>query len=166
MTCGGEPEAGIPEVRERLESAYGTRVFDAGTGFGFSCDYPEYRGMHWTADDLAYYELVDPDTREPVPLEDGAQGEALFTMLEGDGMAWLRTSLGDVHQVFTYPCPCGKPASATASWGAPTTCSRSRGSSSTPPRWRGWCHRSCPRLPGSGASCSPRSRHGWSRPSR
>ncbi len=108
LMCGGEPGAGIPEVRQRLESAYGARLFDVGAGFGYSCDHEEYQGMHWTADDLAYYELVDPDTKEPIPLEDGAEGEALFTVLDGDGMAWVRTSLGDIQQVFTSPCPCGK----------------------------------------------------------
>jgi len=29
---------GIPEVRNRLESAFGARIFDAGAGFGVSCD--------------------------------------------------------------------------------------------------------------------------------
>ncbi len=106
--CGGEPGAGIPEIKKKLESAYGAKLFDAGAGYGFSCDHPEYQGMHWTADDLAYYELVDPDTKAPIPMEHGAQGEAVFTTLEGDGMVWIRQSLGDIHQVFTEPCPCGR----------------------------------------------------------
>lgn len=108
LCCGAEPGAGIPEVRNKLQSAYGARVFDAGAGFGYSCDHEEYQGMHWLGDDLCYYELVDPDTKEPIPLEDGAEGEALFTSLEGDGFVLLRNSLGDVHQVFTEPCSCGK----------------------------------------------------------
>jgi len=108
LMCGGEPGAGVPEVRNRLEEVYGARIFDAGAGYGFSCDHEEYQGMHWTADDLALYELVDPDTKESIPLEDGAEGEAVFTSMAGDGMAWLRTSLGDIQQVFTSPCPCGR----------------------------------------------------------
>jgi len=108
LMCGGEPGAGVPEVRHRLEETYGARIFDAGAGYGFSCDHEEYQGMHWTADDLALYELVDPDTKESIPLEDGAEGEAVFTSMAGDGMAWLRTSLGDIQQVFTSPCPCGR----------------------------------------------------------
>ncbi|KQC11262.1 MAG: hypothetical protein APR62_01710 [Smithella sp. SDB] len=108
LMCGGEPGAGIPEIKKKLESSYGARLFDAGAGYGFSCDYPEYQGMHWMADDLAYYELVDPDTKAPIPLENGAQGEAVFTTLEGDGMVWVRQSMGDIHQVFTEPCPCGR----------------------------------------------------------
>ena len=107
LMCGGEPGAGIPEVRKRIEDAFGARLFDAGAGFGFSCDHEEYQGMHWTADDLAYYELVDPDTKEPIPMEDGATGEAVFTTLEGDGLVLLRNSMGDIHQVFVEPCPCG-----------------------------------------------------------
>ncbi len=106
--CGGEPGAGIPEVRNRLESAFGARIFDAGAGFGVSCDHEEYQGMHWTGDDLALLELVDPDTKESIPLEDGAEGEAVITVFAGDGMSWLRTSMGDIQQVFTSPCPCGK----------------------------------------------------------
>jgi phenylacetate-CoA ligase len=108
LFCGGEPGAGIPEVRNRLESAFGARLFDAGAGFGVSCDHEEYQGMHWTADDLALLELVDPDTKEPIPLEDGAEGEAVITVFAGDGMSWLRTSMGDIQQIFTAPCPCGR----------------------------------------------------------
>ena len=108
LICGGEPGAGIPEVKAKLENAYGCKIFDAGAGFGFSCDNGEYQGMHWLGDDLCYYELVDPETKEPVPMEHGATGEAVFTTLEGDGMVLIRQSLGDIHQVFTEPCPCGR----------------------------------------------------------
>jgi phenylacetate-CoA ligase len=108
LMCGGEPGAGIPEVKNKLEQAYGCRIFDAGAGYGFSCDHVEYQGMHWVADDLAYYELVDPETKAPLPMEHGAKGEAVFTTLVGDGMVWVRQSMGDIHQVFTDPCPCGR----------------------------------------------------------
>ncbi len=108
LVLGGEPGAGIPAVKQKLESAYGCRIFDAGAGFGFSCDHEEYQGMHWVADDLCYYELVDPETKAPIPMEHGAKGEAVFTMLVGDGFVWMRQSMGDIHQVFTEPCPCGR----------------------------------------------------------
>jgi phenylacetate-CoA ligase len=108
LLCGGEPGAGIPEVKKKIESAYGCRIFDAGAGFGCSCDHEEYQGMHWLGDDLAYYELVDPETKAPLPMENGAKGEAVFTSLEGDGWVMVRNSMGDIHQVFTDPCPCGR----------------------------------------------------------
>jgi phenylacetate-CoA ligase len=110
LLCGAEPGAGIPEVRKRIETEYGAKLFDAGAGAGVSCDYPEYQGMHWIADDMAYYELVNPETGASVPLEDGATGLAAFTTLgtHGSGILGLRMTLGDIHQVFTSPCPCGK----------------------------------------------------------
>lgn len=107
LLCGGEPGAGIPEVRERIEAAYGGKLFDAGAGLGVSCAHPEYQGMHWIGDDLALYELVDPDTHEPIPLADGAEGEAVFTTLVGGGFGWTRITLGDIHRVAVSPCPCG-----------------------------------------------------------
>lgn len=110
LICGAEPGAGIPEVRRRLETEYGAKLYDMGAGIGVSCDHPEYQGMHWIADDMVYYELVDPDTRKNVPLEDGNTGLGVFTTLDGEGggMLVLRMTMGDIHQVFTSPCPCGK----------------------------------------------------------
>ncbi|MFI5396526.1 MAG: phenylacetate--CoA ligase family protein [Candidatus Binatia bacterium] len=107
LLCGGEPGAGIPEVRRRIESAYGAKLYDLGAGLGVSCDFPEYQGMHWVGDDLVLYELVDPNTREPISLTDGAQGEGVFTALLGGGFGWTRLTLGDMHQVTVSPCPCG-----------------------------------------------------------
>ncbi len=107
LMCGGEPGAGIPEVRHRIESAYGAKLYDLGAGFGVSCDHLEYQGMHWIADDLAIYELVDPTTHEPLAMEDGAEGEAVFTSLLGGGLGQTRITLGDIHRVTVSPCPCG-----------------------------------------------------------
>jgi phenylacetate-CoA ligase len=108
LVCGAEPGAGIPEVKTKLERAYNAKMFDIGGGIGFSCDHEEYQGMHWVGDDLSYYELVDPETKAPVPIEDGAKGEMLFTNLTTDGWVTVRESNGDIHQVFTHPCPCGR----------------------------------------------------------
>ncbi|MDD1776441.1 MAG: hypothetical protein LUP94_03700, partial [Candidatus Methanomethylicus sp.] len=40
--CAGEPGAGIPEVRRKLETSYGAKLYDHGGSWGISCDYPEY----------------------------------------------------------------------------------------------------------------------------
>jgi phenylacetate-CoA ligase len=111
LLLGAEPGAGIPEVRRRLEDAYGSEVLDVGAGYGVSCNHPEYQGMHWIADDHCLYELVDPATFEPVTLTDGATGLACFTpLLPEAGLFFhhLRVSMNDVHQVSTEPCPCGR----------------------------------------------------------
>ncbi|SHK55390.1 phenylacetate-CoA ligase [Desulfatibacillum alkenivorans DSM 16219] len=110
MMLGAEPGAGIPEVRQKLESEYGAKVYDGGGGYGCSCDYPIYQGMHWLADDLCYYELLDPKTGASVPMENGATGLMAATSLNPAGAVWfdMRFTLNDIHQVFTDPCPCGK----------------------------------------------------------
>ena len=107
LILGGEPGAGIPEVRARLESAYGAKVFDI-QGPTPSCDYPEYKGMHRVSDDFEYRELVDPETKAPVPITDGAVGESVLTQLQSEAAPFIRYASGDIHQVFTGPCPCGK----------------------------------------------------------
>ncbi len=108
LLCGAEPGAGIPEVRAKLENAFDAKLFDMGAGLGFSCDYPEYQGMHWLMDDLAYFELVDPDTKAPIPIEDGAEGLYVLTTLDNEGWISIRETTGDIMQVFTEPCPCGQ----------------------------------------------------------
>ncbi|MCX5860010.1 MAG: phenylacetate--CoA ligase family protein [Proteobacteria bacterium] len=109
LMLGAEPGAGIPDVRAKLEREYGARVFDLGAGYGCSCDHPVYQGMHWLADDLAYYELLDPETKKPVPLEHGATGIMVGTSLHPEAAVWfdLRFTMNDIQQVFTEPCPCG-----------------------------------------------------------
>ena len=107
LVCGAEPGAGIPEVKNKLEKSYGARIFDIGAGLGFSCDHNEYQGMHWHGEDLSYYELVDPDTKQPIALTHGARGEMLMTNLSADGLVAIRESAGDVHEVLTEPCACG-----------------------------------------------------------
>ncbi|MBI5444080.1 MAG: phenylacetate--CoA ligase family protein [Deltaproteobacteria bacterium] len=111
LFCGAEPGAGIPEIRSRLEREYGAGVYDVGAGYGISCEHPVYQGMHWIADDYCLYELVDPETLEPVPLAHGATGLACFTPLPPESGLFfhhLRYTLNDIHQVFTEPCPCGR----------------------------------------------------------
>ena len=108
VLCGGEPGAGVPEIKERIEEAYGCKLFDAGAGMGGSCDYPEYQGMHWLMDDYAYCEVVDPETKEPLPFEDGVKGEGVMTTFGPAGFGGIRTSLNDIWEVFSSPCPCGK----------------------------------------------------------
>jgi phenylacetate-CoA ligase len=113
LLCG-EPGAGIPEVKEKLESAYGARVYDywspGGLGFGLSCDSDNYHGMHCFAPDYLLFEddLVDPDTKEPIDVIDGAIGEAVHTSLDREACPVIRYAYGDLVQVFTKECPaCG-----------------------------------------------------------
>ncbi len=108
IICAGEPGAGIPEVRARIEEAYGARLYDHGGSLGLSCACEDYQGMHHVAEDYYLFELVDPATLEPIPFVDGARGLAVQTTLEHEGMLWMRETFGDIVEVLTDPCACGQ----------------------------------------------------------
>ena len=111
--CGAEPGAGIPEVRKKIEEGFDAPLIDGMGLIGgltlFSCDQEEYAGMHHLTDDMFIFELVDPETKEMIPFEDGASGEMVMTPLQGVTIPPGRFSSGDVIQVFTSPCKCGAP---------------------------------------------------------
>lgn len=114
VICGGEPGAGIPEVRKKIQDGFGCPLTDAMGLIGgislTSCDLEEYAGLHHLSDDILLFELVDPETKEPIPFEDGAVGEYLITALEGTLVGMMpRISAGDVVQISTEPCECGAP---------------------------------------------------------
>ncbi|HRA78268.1 MAG TPA: AMP-binding protein [Burkholderiaceae bacterium] len=113
--CAGEGGGGDPEVRRALAVGFGARVFDhtgGGHAFhGISCDQPAEAcdGMHFVSGDHCLLELVDPQTRAPIPIGHGAIGEMVFTFLDWRGGPFMRYALGDLLQVWTEPCGCGMP---------------------------------------------------------
>ncbi len=113
--CAGEPGGGNPEVRKMLAYGFGAKVFDhtgGGHAFhGISCDEPpeQFSGMHFISEDHCLLELIDPNTKKTIKLEDGAAGEMVFTFLDWEGGPFMRYSLGDILQVSTKPCDCGMP---------------------------------------------------------
>jgi phenylacetate-CoA ligase len=114
IVCAGEPGAGLPEVRSKLENGWGARVFDLlGGAHGImmaSAPVSEYHGMYVLGDDFSVStQLVDPVTREPIDEVDGAIGERVKTSLEWGGTPPLRYSVGDVYQIFTEAAPSGPP---------------------------------------------------------
>jgi phenylacetate-CoA ligase len=114
IVCAGEPGAGLPEVRQRLESGWGARVFDLlGGAHGImmaSADTVEYGGMYVLGDDSSVStQLVDPVTKEPIDVVDGAVGERVKTSLVWEAAPPLRYSVGDVYRVLTSPPVEGPP---------------------------------------------------------
>lgn len=110
----GEPWAGIPKVKNKIEEQYGCRTYDFWAPFGVavavSCDSKEYHGMHAFAPHVcaSYEDLVDPITKEPVDITDGAIGEMVVTALQRKACPPIKYGNGDVIQIFTEECPgCG-----------------------------------------------------------
>jgi phenylacetate-CoA ligase len=101
-------------VRATLREAFGARVYDLlGGAHGVicaSCDAEPYAGMHVLGEDCAVItQLVDQETKVPVPLVDGAIGERVKTSLRWQAQPQLRASVGDIYQVETAACTCGAP---------------------------------------------------------
>ncbi len=65
--------------------------------------------MHFVSEDHCLLELLDPVTKAPIALSDGAIGEMVFTFLDWRGGPFMRYALGDLLQVWTEPCRCGLP---------------------------------------------------------
>jgi phenylacetate-CoA ligase len=113
LFCVGEPGVGIAAIRHRLRDAYGAEIHDAmGGGWNnatVSCGGPGYHGMHQMSEDYCFrYDLIDPETKEPLPLHDGAVGEALHTALEYEAAPAFRNATGDIVRIRVGECPhCG-----------------------------------------------------------
>jgi phenylacetate-CoA ligase len=81
---------------------------DVWSTMGGACE--EGEGLHLTVGDHAVLELVDPDSGEPVPLEDDASGEFVWTHLRREASPLLRYRSADLGRVWTSPCACGRTA--------------------------------------------------------
>jgi phenylacetate-CoA ligase len=112
IVTAGEPGAGLAAVRGEIEAAWGATVLDTfgmsdvWSTMGGACGQGE--GLHLTVAGHAVLELVDPDSGEPVPLEDGASGEFVWTHLRREASPLLRYRSGDLGRVWTSPCACGR----------------------------------------------------------
>jgi phenylacetate-CoA ligase len=115
LLLSGEPGVAIPSIRKRMEEAFGGKWNDYlminGEGFSSSCTTDEYQGLHEVALDLSIWsdDLIDPDSKNPIEVKEGAIGEGLITSLDREGLPLIKYKLGDVIQVFTKSCECGYP---------------------------------------------------------
>jgi len=105
----GEPGAGIPATRERIESLWGAQCFDhPGASeigaWGFSCS--ARRGVHVNEAEFIP-EVIDPDTEAPV--KPGETGELIMTNLGRSGFPVVRYRSGDiVRPLARHTCSCGR----------------------------------------------------------
>jgi phenylacetate-CoA ligase len=101
----GEPGAGIPAVRTRIEAAWGARAYDhAGMtemgAYGFEC--AAQAGLHVNEAEFIV-EVIDPATGQPAD-----EGELVLTNLGRVGSPLLRYRTGDRVRVARTPCACGR----------------------------------------------------------
>jgi phenylacetate-CoA ligase len=108
LIVAGEPGGNIPSVRQRIESAWGARLFDHWgmtdiTSLGIE---PEAGpGGLLILETECIAEILEPDTGNPVSR--GQPGELIITNLGRWGMPVLRYRTGDLVRAATGPCPSG-----------------------------------------------------------
>jgi phenylacetate-CoA ligase len=101
----GEPGAGIPAVRARIEAGWGARAYDhAGMtemgAYGYEC--AEQAGLHVNESEFIA-EVLDPRTLAPA-----REGELVLTNLGRTGSPAIRYRTGDRVRVADTPCACGR----------------------------------------------------------
>jgi phenylacetate-CoA ligase len=101
----GEPGAGIPSVRARIEEAWGARAYDhAGMtemgAYGYECE--AQAGLHVNESEFIM-EVLDPATGRAA-----REGELVLTNLGRAGSPLLRYRTGDRVRVASGPCECGR----------------------------------------------------------
>lgn len=106
----GEPGAGIPSTKKRIEEIYSGICVDTGSTAEMApwmtngeCECRQ--GMHlWQ--DIVYAELVEPVTKKRVPY--GKEGATVYTHLERNSQPMIRFWTGDISMWVNDPCPCGR----------------------------------------------------------
>jgi phenylacetate-CoA ligase len=112
LIATGEPGGQIAATRRRLEDLWGAVVGDTyglsdvwGT-FAGECEARE--GLHFCGQGATLVELIDPETEEPVALEDGARGELVFTHLLREAAPLIRFRSRDIAEILAPECECGR----------------------------------------------------------
>jgi phenylacetate-CoA ligase len=108
IIVAGEPGGNIPATRQRIEAAWGARVFDhwGMTDIGSLAIEPQDApGGMSVLETECLAEIVDPHSGEPVVA--GQPGELVVTNLGRTGQPVLRYRTGDLVRAATEPCPSG-----------------------------------------------------------
>jgi len=114
----GEPGASLPNVKRAIETAWGATCFDhAGAteagAWAFDCE-AQTGAIHLNEAEFIF-EVIDPESGEPIdecrrgePIGEGKRGELVITNLGRACMPVLRYRSGDLVELTTEPCPCGR----------------------------------------------------------
>lgn len=68
----------------------------------------ESTGLHFCAQGALIPEIIDPETLDSLPMEDGVEGEIVFTTINREATPVIRYRVRDMVRVFTSPCSCGR----------------------------------------------------------
>ena len=110
ITCAGEPGAGIPSTKKRIETAWNAKVFDhAGAteigAWSYECSH-QPKGMH-VNEAFFLVEIEDIDTGEIIT-EPGKRGKMIITALDRMAQPCVRFDSKDIIEWAAKPCSCGR----------------------------------------------------------
>lgn len=112
ISVGGEPGGGVPAIRETMEGLWNADVRDMMGGADFGSTYwaecDEKDGMHLCSQGALHVELIDPESLESLPIEEGTTGELVYTTLRRQATPLIRYRMGDVVTVSSMDCVCGR----------------------------------------------------------
>lgn len=105
----GEPGASLPNVKRAIEAAWGAICFDhAGASeagaWAFDCE-AQSGAIHLNEAEFIF-EVIDSQSGESIG--EGQRGELVITNLGRVGMPVLRYRTGDLVELTTEPCACGR----------------------------------------------------------
>jgi phenylacetate-CoA ligase len=110
ITCAGEPGAGIPSTKKRMEDAWGAKVYDhsGATEIGawsYECN-KQPCGMH-VNEAMFLVEIEDLVTGEIIE-EPGKRGKMVITAFDRIAQPCIRFDSKDVIEWDSEPCSCGR----------------------------------------------------------
>ena len=113
---GGEAGLDNPSFRERLESTWGFSARNA--NYGVSDVFSNFASQCWADNDLHFLghdvlhaELIEPESGDPVPWQEGESGELVLTHLAREAQPLVRFRTNDVIAITGEgPCACGREA--------------------------------------------------------
>jgi phenylacetate-CoA ligase len=106
----GEPGAGVPSTKKKIEDTFGGICIDSGTmaevtPWMSNTECEHRQGVHlWQ--DIVYTEVVDQHSKKIVPF--GGEGVPVYTPLERTSQPIIRYWSGDLTTWTDEPCPCGR----------------------------------------------------------
>ena len=112
---GAAPGIANPEIRGEFYDVWDVSLVREAMGLGdvlgsMWAECEEEAGMHFHAQGFVHVELIDPESGDVKPFEEGAEGELVYTHLRREATPLLRFRSGDYVEVTGTDCECGRTA--------------------------------------------------------
>ena len=109
---GGEPGLENPVYRKRIENTWGIKAQNANYGVSdvlcnFASVCQENYKLHFLGQGALLLQLINPVTKEDIPITQGAVGEMVLTHLKKEAQPLIRYQTSDLMEILeTGPCEC------------------------------------------------------------